>query len=254
MSANDQIFQESDVVGFMRSGTTPSEKQYRRPKTKAVRIYLVRAEVDGVAFQKVGLHSGANVLDRDRKAYKEALRSVQLTQEMAGITEGIALGLCHARHFCDDRVDRLPDDWAGRTEVIGTDEDLTATFDDALETCASHTRKQLRDELQTIYELHRLVVTASPSAEGKRVPARVRRIREALGLESWMSRVRWRNENQWAIGLDTEAAYWQITGQRLELIQPKRGLYSRNPADLASLNWAVRDMERERVDLSKIVC
>jgi len=230
--------------------------RHRRSKN-SVRIYLVRAEVDGIRFQKIGLHSGVDVLDRDRKAYKEVLRSVQITHEKAGVTENIALALCSCRHSFDwDLFYQIPDSWSGRTEAITTDEDITGTFDEALAICAAHTPQQLNDELVEIWNLHSEVVWVNPLEEGKPLPARVRRLREALGLESWISRVRWCNEHQWAIGLNNEAVYWYVTGKRLERIRPKSWAdgyeaYSLEPYDFESLRRAVESMQEDGVDLSK---
>lgn len=84
----------------------------------------------------------------------------------------------------------------------------------------------------------------------------MRRLKKALGLENWISRVRWSNGHQGAIGLYHEAVYWYVTGKRLELIQPKQRPdgyegYSREPSDLESLRRAVDTLQEDGVDLSK---
>lgn len=250
---SQQIFSESDVIACMKSGGTPYESSYGRARN-GVRIYLVKAEVTGVQFQKIGLFQGPNVLHRDRKAYKEVLRSVEIEQEKAGVTEGIALALCRARHFRSfdhELWKQIPSNWPGRTEVLPTTEDITATFDEALEISASHTRKEFLEEMQELYELRRVVVESNPPKEFTRLPKRVLELREALGLTSWISRVRWRNENQWAIGLYTEAVYWHVTGKRLELIQPSNGLYTVRQSDVESMRRAVESLQSDGLDLSK---
>lgn len=182
------------------------------------------------------------------------LRSVQIEQEKAGVTEGVAGGLCRSRHFqsLDHELwKQIPSNWSGISEALPTNADITGTFDEALEVCASHTRKELNDELCKLKELHSVVVESNPPREFTRLPKRVLELREALGLTSWISRVRWRNENQWAIGLYAEAVYWHVTGQRLELIQPSSGLYNRPQADFESMRSALELLQSDGLDLSK---
>lgn len=247
------IFSIEDAASLMRRGHVPSgQKRYRSSKIFTPKLYLVRAEVAEMQFQKIGLFSGSYIKDRDRKAYKEVLREVPVDKEKAVVTEEIAIGLCRGRHFCDeDLIWQLPRGWAGRTEIVATSEDLTGTFDDALLICENYSRKELVDELHSLATLQYQVVSASPGEEFKKVPSVVKEIRSRLGLSSWISRVQWRDEKLWNNSVYVEAVYWYATGRKMRKTQPRHGLYRIHRACEKDLLDALVELEKAGIDLSK---
>lgn len=247
------IFSIEDAASLMRRGHVPSgQKRYNSSKIFTPKLYLVRAEVAEIQFQKIGLFSGLYVLDRDRKAYKEVLREVPVEKEKAVVTEEIAIGLCRGRHDCDeDLIWQLPRGWAGRTEIVATSEDLTGTFDDALVICENHSREELVAELNSLASLQYKVVSASPKEEFKKVPSVVKEIRSRLGLSSWISRVQWRDEQLWNNSVHVEAIYWYATGRKMHKTQPKHGLYRIHQACEKDLFDALVELEIAGIELSK---
>ncbi len=173
---------------------------YRKPKgVETVQLYLVEAIVNDISFKKIGLTAESNPLHRDRNAYKSLIKSVEIPVDTAGAVEAVALGLCKARHRNDDHAAAIEwiKGWAGASEAIFTDDDITATFDEAVALCAGHSYEEINSELESLWYLQKAVVYIY--AEPKRLKPRVKAMRERLGLEDLDARKQWRMANGWAV-------------------------------------------------------
>jgi hypothetical protein len=193
------LFPDNIAADLIRYGVVRVPR-YRKPKgVDTVQLYLVEAEVNEVSFKKIGLTALADPLARDREAYKSLVKSVHLPVDPAGAIEAVALGLCTGRHRNDEHAAALEwiKGWAGAGEAVFTDQDITPTFDEAIELCAGYSYEELTAELESLWYLQSSVVRIY--GEPKRLPPRVKALRKLLGLEELKAREQWRMANGWAV-------------------------------------------------------
>ena len=193
------LFPDNIAADLIRYGVVRVPR-YRKPKgVDTVQLYLVEAEVNDVPFKKIGLTNLTDPLTRDRKAYKSLIKSVSVPVNTAGAIEAVALGLCDGRHRPSNHLQslKLIYGWAGACEAIFTDQDITPTFDEAIELCAGHSYEELKAELEELWYL--LSAVARHYGDPKRLKPRIKTMRKLLGLEEVEARKQWRIANGWAV-------------------------------------------------------
>ena len=188
-------FPEDVNTAFVGSRNIRSPARYKSPESK-VWLYLVRAEVNGTTFNKVGLTGETNPLRRDTKAYKELIDAEKVPVDVAPAIESVVMQLCQGTWG------RLPfgtlGTWAGSGEtMLGEPSSVAATFRKGLALVDGMDYDTIVAALTELWHLQKVVVW--PGELPQPIGPVVKRYRKLLGLVSASARTRWRKANRWAV-------------------------------------------------------
>lgn len=191
------IFPEDVNAAMVGNWAIRLPARYKRPgSVSEVWLYLVRAEVNGNTFNKIGLSAEENPLRRDSKAYKELIDAEKVPVTDAPAIESVVMQLCQGTWG------RVPygslSSWAGAGEtMLGEPASVATTFRKGLALVDGMEYDAIVAALTELWNLQKVVVWHRELP--KPIGPVVKRYRELLGLVSAEARIAWRKANGWAV-------------------------------------------------------